>query len=491
MQRTKIFIERKINGVNIHFRDNFNILDLTKSIWLKLYYEEVKYLRKLVALPIVAFLIVSVASASECIDCHKAVTPGIVDQWLSGNMSKHFGCEVCHGSEHTNSNDWQEAKMPTPETCKSCHPQQYKQYASGKHYYAWIAMKAIPALQHVPNPQRSLEGFKGCSGCHKIGYIEDEEEAYRYGAAACDSCHTRHKFSKEEASKPEACLPCHMGFDHPQYEMWSTSKHGVIYRIEGDTGRAPKCQTCHMPEGNHAVMTAWGFLALRVPEDDEEWWKDRVTILQALGVLDENGNPTERFEIVKAGKVARLSKEEWQAEREKMIEICSQCHSENFARQQLEAADKMIREADRVFAEAIRTVKELYDLGILEKPADWKYAPDLLQFYEVKTPIEEELYLMFMEYRMRTFQGAFHMNPDYSFWYGWAPLKESLIRIKYEAEKLKAEKLKEMKTENEAEETKEAKETPKAEKETKKTPGFEVLAGLAGIAAAYFVRRKL
>ncbi|WP_456477681.1 multiheme c-type cytochrome [Geoglobus ahangari] len=436
-------------------------------------------MRRAVLLVFLLAALTSLASASECIDCHKQVTPGIVDQWLSGNMSKHIGCEACHGVGHRSSDDWQNAKMPTPDTCKACHPKQYEQYASGKHYYAWIAMKAMPAIQHIPTPLKDLEGFKGCSGCHKIGVIQDKDEAYRYGSAACDSCHTRHKFSKEEARKPEACLPCHMGFDHPQYEMWSTSKHGVIYSIEGDTGRAPKCQTCHMANGNHSVMTAWGFLALRVPEDDEEWWKDRVTILQALGVLDENGNPTERFEVVKAGKVARLSKEEWQAEREKMIEICSQCHSENFAREQLEAGDKMIREADRVFAEAIRTVKELYDLGILEKPEGWKYAPDLLQFYEVKTPIEEELYLMFLEYRMRTFQGAFHMNPDYSHWYGWAPMKAALVKIKYEAEKLKAEKLGE----------EGSKATPtltpeKTEKQSESTPGFGLLAGLFAISAA-------
>lgn len=58
-----------------------------------------------------------------------------------------------------------------------------------------------------------------------------------------------------------------------------------------------------MKDGNHKVMTAWGFLALRVPEDDEEWWENRVTILQALGVLDGKGESTERFDVVKAGGV--------------------------------------------------------------------------------------------------------------------------------------------------------------------------------------------
>ncbi len=47
-----------------------------------------------------------------------------------------------------------------------------------------------------------------------------------------------------------------------------------------------------MNGGDHNVMTAWGFLALRLPEDDKDWMNDRVTILQGLGVLDETGKPT-------------------------------------------------------------------------------------------------------------------------------------------------------------------------------------------------------
>jgi len=77
---------------------------------------------------------------------------------------------------------------------------------------------------------------------------------------------------------------------------------------------------------------------------------------------------------------------------------------------------------------------------MLTKPATWTFAPDLLQFYEAKSAVEQDLYVMFMEYRMRTFQGAFHMNPDYMHWYGWAPMKETLQKIKDEAEKLRAEK---------------------------------------------------
>jgi len=378
---------------------------------------------------------------SECIECHKKVTPGIVMQHLAGPMGKTGAtdCATCHGSEHKTEKDAAKAKRPTPETCKECHEDQVKQYSDGKHSLAWVAMQAMPMLGHQPKAIGG-EGLKGCSSCHKIGTKDLKKEEMHYGGGACDSCHTRHTFSKAEAKDPRACQTCHMGFDHPQWEMWSTSKHGTIWSIDPKSGRAPTCQTCHMQNGDHRVMTSWGFLALRLPEDDKEWMADRVEILQALGVLDDAGKPTERLDVVKAGKVARLTREEFQSERDRMMKTCSQCHAGTYAKGQLDAGDTLIKEADKVFAGAIREVKKLYTDGLLKKPDGWKYAPDLLQFYEAKSGVEQDLYLMFIEYRMRTFEGAFHNNPDYMHWYGWAPLKETAARIRDEARKLRADK---------------------------------------------------
>lgn len=378
---------------------------------------------------------------SMCIDCHKKVTPGIVEQFFEGKMSKKkVDCSTCHGSGHQKMDDASLAQMPTPDTCAKCHKKRVEQFRTGKHNLAWIAASSMPMWAHQPVPVVG-EGYKGCSSCHKIGDKgETDKMKYRYGNAQCDSCHTRHSFKRSEALDPRACQTCHMGFDHPQWEMWSTSKHGTIWQIEGkDSKRAPTCQTCHMSDGNHAVMTSWGFLALRLPEDDKDWLNDRVTILQALGVLDEKGTPTPRLDIVKAGKVARLTKEEFQTERDKMIKVCSKCHGAKYANIQLSMGDMVIKETDKVLAEAIREVQALYKDGILIKPAGWTFAPDLLQFYEAKSSVEQELYVMFLEYRMRAFEGAFHMNPDYMHWYGWAPMKESLQKIKDEASKLRAE----------------------------------------------------
>lgn len=63
--------------------------------------------------------------------------------------------------------------------------------------------------------------------------------------------------------------------------------------------------------------------------------------------------------------------------------------------------------------------------GILTSEGeDYPAYPDLLTFYDTNTKIELILYEMFMDHRMKTFQGAFHMNYDYSTWYGYAKMKK-------------------------------------------------------------------
>ncbi len=101
----------------------------------------------------------------------------------------------------------------------------------------------------------------------------------------------------------------------------------------------------------------------------------------------------------------------------------------------------MIREADRVMAKAIVTVAGLCTDGILKKPPTYASAfPDLLTFHDTPTVIEQKLFVMFLEHRMRAFQGTFHANPDYAFWHGWSALRQSLSEIKEEAASLRSEK---------------------------------------------------
>ena len=385
------------------------------------------------------------SSAAFCVQCHNKVTPGIVTDW---NASKHseagISCEACHGYDHRTATDFAKAKIVTLDTCATCHATQVAQFKKGKHSLGWAAMKAMPTIHW--QPMALTEGVKGCGACHKLGVKSNDQiaelqrEGSRYGIASCDDCHTRHTFSVEEARSPQACKTCHMGFDHPQWEMYSSSKHGVRnelrqLKIQSEASAAPTCQTCHMQNGNHEVRTAWGFLGVRLPmPEDKQWAADRTTILQALGVLDPDGKPTPRLEVVKEADVVRLDQASWEAERNKMLKTCNQCHSMDFARQQLHYGDDMIKNADRLMAEAIRTVAGLYKDGFVPKPKNYTYPfPDLLTFHDAPTVIEQKLFVMFLEHRMRTFQGTFHSSPDYALWYGWSEMQRDLAEIKEQA----------------------------------------------------------
>jgi len=241
----------------------------------------------------------------------------------------------------------------------------------------------MPNTHGQPDP--FIAGQKGCGGCHSQGIItqedrqREERQYYKYGMD-CQNCHTRHAFSKKEAQQPEACQTCHMGFDHAQWEMWSGSKHGVTWLMnramdeDGDTSRAPTCQDCHMADGNHRVYSAWGFLAVRLP-------------------LDAEGQPTDRLDVVKGGQVARLTKESFDEERARFVTICEECHTPNFVAENFKNADAMVKEIDKIFAEAIEIVAALYQDGVIvyEDRPDAQY-PDLLTFYDVDTKIEQVLY---------------------------------------------------------------------------------------------------
>ena len=407
---------------------------------------------RLMCIALFSLVFTGAAGAQTCVECHTKVTPGPVSDWQLSKHSKNgVECTSCHGDQHKTADDATLAKMPSPETCGQCHAERLAQYKSSKHALAWAAMNAMPTIHY--QPMALIEGQKGCGACHRIGLKSEADMAglrkngYTYGASACDSCHTRHTFSAEEARQPEACATCHTGFDHPQWEMYSGSKHGIRHALKRTgvlqpSATAPTCQTCHMQGGDHNVQTAWGFLAVRLPmPEDEKWKADRITILQALNVLDPNGKPTARLDVVKAANVAKLTQEDWQKQRDKMIATCSQCHASNFAKGELAKGDDMIREADHLMAEAIRVVAGLYADGTLQKPKSYTFAfPDLLTFHDAPTVIEQKLFVMFLEHRMRTFQGTFHANPDYALWYGWSEMRRDLTEIQTLAKDMRAKK---------------------------------------------------
>ncbi|MFH1148043.1 MAG: multiheme c-type cytochrome [Pseudomonadota bacterium] len=389
------------------------------------------------------------AKDETCIMCHEGVMPGQVRDWQSSKHSRSdVSCSTCHGS-HTGRKDAELVRLPDEQVCAQCHEKQFREFAKGKHNYGWTSMNALP-ITHV-EPDELMEGGRGCGGCHNMGIKSEaqkkelKEKGYRYQNNSCDECHTRHTFSKKEAADPRACQQCHMGYDHPQWEMWSSAKHGSRWFARDsqnlpESAPAPTCQNCHLPNGSHENRTAWGFLGVRLPlPEDPQWKADRMTILKALGVLNpETGQPTARLEAVKAVDLARLTEDAWKTERDKMIDTCSKCHSERYARTQLEMGDTMMRKTDRLLAEAIEIVAGLYKEGIITKPKNYAFAyPDFLYFMQTGggdtkklSYIDQLLFQMYMKHRMRAYQGCFHVNPDYAYWYGWAMMVKDLGEIK-------------------------------------------------------------
>jgi hypothetical protein len=385
----------------------------------------------------------------NCITCHRKVTAGHVTDWeSSAHAEMGVDCSVCHGTDHQTDTDAPLVRLPDESVCGECHTDQFEQFQKGKHNHGWKSLNAIN-VTHL-EPDALMEGGRGCGGCHNMGIKTDAErqdlkkKGNRYQNNSCDECHTRHTFAKSEAQDPHACQQCHMGYDHPQWEMWSSAKHGTRWFTK-EAGRLPKdaavptCQTCHLPNGTHTNRTAWGFFGVRLPLPvDKEWADDRTTILKALGILNpKTGAPTKRLEAVKNLDMARLTEEDWQNERNKMIAICSQCHSKTYAENQLKLGDEIMQKADRLMAQAIDIVASLYEDGIIQKPAEYEFAyPDFFYFMrtggksmETMSHIDQVLFEMYMKHRMRTYQGCFHVNPDYAYWYGWAMMTKDLGEI--------------------------------------------------------------
>lgn len=373
------------------------------------------------------------APVSSCVSCHEQTNPGIVRQWRASQHARAaspVGCEACHGDAHQSAEDVEKVLAPSPKVCAECHEEQVEQFSKGKHALAEASARAIPMMGHQPDAVQKM----ACAGCHDVGRTWEDGSVGR-----CDACHTRHLFSADEAREPEACQTCHMGEDHSQYEMWESSKHGVIHHTMPEMGRAPVCQTCHFQDGDHAVMTGWGFLGLRLPVPDAQWTEDTMTIVKAIGPWghDEEGMKA-RVGAIQALKLARLDEASFQAQRTKMLKTCTECHASGYAREHLENADQVIRETTHLMAKAVRIVQGLYDDGILPETEDGPKHVDLLLFYDSPTEIEQELYRMFLFHRQKAFQGAIHVNPDYMHWYGWAPMKSSFQKIQSLAKAMRA-----------------------------------------------------
>ncbi len=366
-------------------------------------------------------------SDDECVICHRRTTPGIVEQYgVSSMAGAEVGCSDCHavdegypGSvEHEGS-----FILPSPSTamCERCHTVEVAQYNQSRHGLpAFVAYAGTEPLTEeqlalyqsidevtAPDRQRNalyeLEGPAitrfACEVCHNVGKPHEDGSV-----GECEKCHLRHEFSLEQARKPETCNQCHIGPDHPQWEIYQESPHGIAYATSGDQWHweaeagtltvedfpAPTCATCHLS----------GFGASGTTHDVG----DRLTWFLFAPI-------SERRPGAEGNKV-------------RMQAVCQECHNNNWIEAFYEDADKA--------TEAVNDwVKESDDIMAPVKEAG------LLTAEAFDEPIDFTYFDLWHHWGRTAKFGAWMQGPDYTQWHG----AYEVLRELAELEKLAEEKL--------------------------------------------------
>lgn len=367
----------------------------------------------------------------KCITCHeeRKVTHGWIADWQgSKHARKGVGCEACHvssiaelaekeateleylGTYGSSCEDDKVQRYVTASNCGKCHMKEYQEFMRSRHSVGWQRVLECRKLMAIPKDTHSEK----CEQCHNIQF-------------KCDSCHTRHTFNTLEAKTPEACRACHMGSDLPHYEMYISSKHGIVYTASQSgilkesqsiqSLRSPVCVTCHMPQGTH----------------DMSFGLTCGPVGSRLSYVDRSGATIDEVEFAK--------------KREDMLSVCNTCHSLRFAKKTLMMADDIYKNIDAVIKEAqdiiIGLEKDNLLFPLIGKTVKiplpgHAFIHGDLQSYTGKSRMER-LFIKLTQSVAVTWKGAYHENPGYTHLYGWAKLQEDLSDMREEVKKLREE----------------------------------------------------
>jgi hypothetical protein len=375
---------------------------------------------------------VLIGSTNECVDCHANTTPGIVEQYGHSTMAAaNVTCNDCHvvAADYPDAIPHEGTHVlnsPTTAMCQRCHAAEVAQFYASRHSLpAYVAMtgtdgvaelspehlamyEAIPEAELGPIQARAalfdIEGEAitrfACQTCHNIGRPRADNSV-----GECQQCHLRHEFSLEQARKPETCNACHIGPDHPQWEIYQESPHGIAYATGGDSWHweaepgtltvtdfpAPTCATCHFS----------GFGASGTTHDVG----DRLTWYLFAPV-------SERRPV-------------WQDNRVRMQNVCRECHNERFIAEFYQAADEGTEAINVLVRQGNGLMTELRDEGLLTSaPFD--------------QPIDFESYELWHHWGRTAKFGMWMQGPDYTQWHGAYEMLASLAELEVMAEELRS-----------------------------------------------------
>jgi hypothetical protein len=359
-------------------------------------------------------------SEDECVVCHRRTTPGIVEQYSRSTMAAaEVVCEDCHevpaGYPAAVAHEGTYVlNTPSTEMCDACHTQEVAQFLQSRHalpaYVAFAgATELPPALleQYAAVPEarvdsdalqmrNALYAIEGpaitpfaCENCHNIGLPHADGSV-----GQCQKCHIRHEFSLEQARKPETCNHCHIGPDHPQWEIYQESYHGIAYMTGGEDWHwqaeagtlsvedfpAPTCAICHMS----------GFGATGTTHDVG----DRLTWYLFAPISDRR--PT------------------WQDNKVRMQAVCQECHNDEFVEAFYSAADEAtaaVNEWVRQSDELVAPIKDQIAAVPFDEPIDFTY------------------FELWHHWGRTAKFGAWMNGPDYTQWHGIYELLSDLAEL--------------------------------------------------------------
>lgn len=323
------------------------------------------------------------------------VTPGRGDfDLVNGLAAAQSGCHQCHGSKVAF-----EGKDGTPVSVDELMPDEHGRPTN---------------LDAVENIQRNAAGkpmlVSGTWPNTGIG-----RKNFDGSEGSCSACHSRHDFSPRRARQPENCAKCHLGPDHPQKEVYEESKHGIAYRdkkddlaldhatwiLGEDYDAAPTCATCHM-SGN---KNNGG----RITHDPGERisWTNRPPVSLVMdtihGEVIKEADATKRRELIQA---AGEDFDSWEQKRERMKQVCHNCHSQSYVIGFYEQYDDFIHNYNEKFARpGLAIMAALKEHNIRTGP----------QFDE---EVEWTWFYLWHHEGRRARHGASMMAPDYAHWHG-------------------------------------------------------------------------
>ena len=360
-------------------------------------------------------------SSDECVVCHRRTTPGIVEQFGHSSMAAaQVTCRNCHevNANYPNAVEHEGTfvlNSPTTARCEQCHVTEVTQYNQSRHavpaYVAYAGAESLPPdllkqyesiPEAAPDPNRmrnSLFALEGpdvtqfaCEVCHNIG-----KPAADGSVGQCQKCHLRHEFSLEQARKPETCNACHIGPDHPQWEIYVESPHGIAYHTggenwnwEADPGTltvndfpAPTCAICHIS----------GFGTSGTTHDVG----DRLTWYLFAPISDRRPS--------------------WQDNKVRMQAVCQECHNENFIGNFYTAADSATEAVNAWVKESDDLVQPLKDNNLFTS------AP----FDE---PIDFTYFELWHHWGRTAKFGVWMRGPDYTQWHGAYEVLSDLAELR-------------------------------------------------------------